>query len=142
MKYFNYSIIAKGYKNKKPYFHPIVINKIKEFIKVDKKLKNALDVGCGTGLSTIALKDIAENIIGVDSSKEMINLAEKENNIQYFNYPAEKLPFKNNTFDLITLAGSINWIDRKKFFKIASNILLPDKYLIIYDNYFFWKNEK
>ena len=134
MSFFNTKSVAEGYSKDRPYVHPEIIKKIKLRLNLSEKIKYVLDVGCGAGLSTIALKEIAENIIGVDSSESMIKSAIKDDNIKYFNYPAEYLPFSHK-FDLITLAGAINWIDRSKFFLEAKNILNDEGIVVIYDNY-------
>lgn len=133
MELFNTLSIAKGYADKRPYFHPLVIQKIKSFLKLSRKLETALDVGCGAGMSTIALLEIAESVIGIDSSPNMIASAISKKGIQYFNYPAEALPFKHK-FDIVTLAGSINWIDRTKFFPEVRRITAPGNFVVIYDN--------
>jgi len=86
MSFFDAAEVAKGYAKNRPYFHPGVIRKIKDYIGVDRKLKRALDVGCGAGLSTLALLEIAEKVIGVDSSEAMIGSTIEHENIQYFNY--------------------------------------------------------
>jgi len=121
MNLFNTPEAAKGYATDRPFFHPVVISHIKSYLNINKKLNIALDVGCGAGLSTIALLEVAKKVIGVDSSETMISSAIQREEIEYFRYPAENLPFKEK-FNLITLAGSINWIDRFRFFHEANFI--------------------
>ncbi|MAF35921.1 hypothetical protein CL622_02265 [archaeon] len=58
-----------------------------------KKYKTVLDVGSGTGLSRLM-----GNTVGLDSSFEMLA---KGNGVRVCAY-AEKLPFKSNSFDLVT----------------------------------------
>jgi SAM-dependent methyltransferase len=125
--------LAKGYADNRPYFHPRVIGRIKSYLNLSKKIAMALDVGCGAGLSTIALLEIAERVAGVDASPTMIGAAIQKEGVEYFNYPAEHLPFKL-TFDLITLSGSLNWIDRARFFAEARKVLTTEGYVVIYDN--------
>lgn len=133
MKPFDTPEIAKGYADNRPYFHPRVIGRIKSYLNLSEKFTMALDVGCGAGLSTIALLEIAERVIGVDAARAMICSAIKKEGIEYFNYPAEHLPFKQK-FDLITLSGSINWIDRARFFSEAKRVLNDEGLVVIYDN--------
>lgn len=133
MSYFDTSDIASGYASSRPYFHPEVIQRVKSNFSLVYKYNRALDVGCGAGLSAIALTEIAESIIGVDSSDSMVRSAIKNDRVEYFNYSAENLPF-DVKFDLITLAGSINWIDRPKFFVEAKRILQQRGFIVVYDN--------
>lgn len=134
MSFFSANTVAKGYSKDRPYLHPEIIQRIKSRLNLSEKVEWALDVGCGAGLSTIALKEVAVNIVGVDSSELMIHSAIKDDNVEYFNYPAEHLPFSRK-FDIITLAGAINWVDRSKFFSEAKNILSDEGIVIVYDIY-------
>ncbi|HYX29430.1 MAG TPA: class I SAM-dependent methyltransferase [Pyrinomonadaceae bacterium] len=136
MNYFSPKSAAQRYAKGRPYFHPMIIAHIKEFLSITRPLSSALDVGCGTGLSTVALKGIAENIIGLDASAEMIALAPEENGIRYFVAAAENLPFDNNDFDLLTLSQVFHWLDANRFLAEANRVLRPSAWLIAYDNYF------
>lgn len=55
-----------------------------------------LDVGCGTGLSAVALKDIASEMVGLDASPQMIAWAPSDDRISYVVSIAEQLPFDTN----------------------------------------------
>jgi ubiquinone/menaquinone biosynthesis C-methylase UbiE len=141
MSFFNTNTVAEGYSKDRPYLHPEIIQRVKLKLKLSNKVGYALDVGCGAGLSTIALKEVAKNIVGVDSSEKMIKSAIQSKNIEYFNYPAEHLPFRNK-FDLVTVAGALNWINRQKFFTEAKNILSKTGVIIVYDIYILGVMEK
>jgi SAM-dependent methyltransferase len=133
MSFFETAAVAQGYAKDRPYFHPEVIGKVRDHIGVSGKLRRALDVGCGAGLSTLALLEIAEKVVGVDVSEAMVSAAVLHADIQYCNYPAENLPF-DVKFELITLAGAINWVQRADFFAEAQRILSPGGHVVIYDN--------
>ncbi len=136
MGLFAYRRIAEGYARHRPRFHSLVVHKIRQRVNLDGKFATALDVGCGTGLSTSALRDLAEHIVGVDSSAEMIAIAkaQKEPGITYYLGTAEELAFAESSFDLITVSGAINWIERDKFLPEARRVLKEKGWLIIYDN--------
>lgn len=133
MKLFSAKETATGYATDRPYSHPVVISSIKSYLHLTHKFPLALDVGCGAGMSSLALLEIADNVVGVDSSEAMINSAIQNDNIQYFHCTAEQMPF-DRKFDLVTLAGSINWIDRGRFFSEARRVLKDENYVVIYDN--------
>ena len=129
---FDSRAVADGYANDRPFFHPIVIERIRSFLDCDR-YDCALDIGCGSGLSAIALKKIAKKIIAIDSSKEMIAHAICDENITYKVCSAEA--FKSEFMvDIITLSGAINWIDEKKFFPQVRKNLKPRGWLVVYDN--------
>jgi len=49
----------------------------------DQRCQTALDVGCGIGHSTIALKKFSRRVIGVDSSPAMLAAATQSDNTEY-----------------------------------------------------------
>jgi ubiquinone/menaquinone biosynthesis C-methylase UbiE len=136
MNYFSPKSAAQRYAKGRPYFHPLIVKRIREFLPIKERLFSALDVGCGTGLSTIALKEIAQNITGVDASEEMIALAPEEDGVRYFVAAAENLPFEQNEFDLLTVSQVFHWLDPSGFLEEANRVLRPNGWLIAYDNYF------
>lgn len=136
MSYFSSQVLAAGYAKHRPYFHPLVLIKVQAYLHLESHIPRALDVGCGAGLSTIALTQLADQVIGIDSSQEMIDAALQQENVQYFTCPAEQIPFPADSFQLITVCGALNWIDRSQFLPAAKRVLAPTGWLIIYDNLF------
>jgi ubiquinone/menaquinone biosynthesis C-methylase UbiE len=136
MNYFAPKSVAERYAKGRPYFHPQVVSRIKAYLSLAEPVARALDVGCGTGLSTIALKTIARHVVGVDNAAEMIALAPTDPQIEYFIAPAEKIPVDDNAFDLITISSAFHWMNRSAFFTEAHKILRSQGWLVVYDNYF------
>lgn len=134
--YFNPRTVAERYFKGRPQYHSFVIGKIKESLSIEKPFSFALDVGCGTGFSSVALKEISDQVVGLDISAEMLGFAKKANAIEYISASAENLPLCGNKFDLITVSQAIHWIDKQKFFVEADRILKPKSFIIAYDNYF------
>jgi len=87
------------------------------YLKVGlKDAKLILDVGCGSGIVT---RDIARltkgKVIGIDGSEDMIKVAEKVlkdyKNVELRVGSAEKLPFDDNMFDIVTCNLLLMWAD-------------------------------
>jgi len=134
--YFNTETAAERYAKGRPRFHSFVVEKIRDFFALESNFEAALDVGCGTGLSSAALKNIAERVVGVDISQEMIYQAEKIEGVEYSLASAENLPFGAAEFDIITISQAIHWVDKNKFFAEAGRVLKPDSLIVAYDNLF------
>jgi len=114
------------------------MDRIKEQLKLNEKVDRALDVGCGTGLSTIALKTLAVSVIGVDISDDMIQFGPKEEGISYINASAEDLSmFEDESFDLITTSLAFHWFDHTRFLSEANRVLKTGRWLIPYTNGFY-----
>ena len=52
MSFFSFQRVAEGYANHRPYYHPLIMDKVRRQLDLKGKYNDALDVGCGTGLST------------------------------------------------------------------------------------------
>jgi ubiquinone/menaquinone biosynthesis C-methylase UbiE len=136
VNYFNPKSAAERYAKGRPDFHANTIQHVKAFLKLTHKLDNALDVACGTGLSTKALLEVAGNIYGTDISTEMLSHSLERDSIQYSLAPAEQQPFGDNIFDLITVSSGVHWFDIDAFLIEANRILKSKAWLVLYENYF------
>ena len=136
MNYFNPRTAAERYSKGRPDFHHNTIKHIKDYLHLDKKLDDALDIACGTGLSTKALLEIATNVYGTDISKEMLNFASQSDKIHYSLAPAEQQPFTDNSFDLITVSSGVHWFDIDQFLIEANRLLRSKSWLVLYENHF------
>lgn len=136
MNYFITPDTAERYAKGRPFFHRNTIGKIKDYLKINNKLEKVLDIACGTGLSTEALLDIAKIIYATDASEAMLKWAPQNDKIIYAIARAEKQPFPDNEFDLITVSSGVHWFDIDNFL-IETNRMLKDKsWLVLYENYF------
>ncbi len=110
MKY--YSIISRIYNK----LHGEEQEKKLKIIKQKAKLKGKiLDLGSGTGLS----KKFFNNIVCVDPAKKMLN----KGDIQA---KAEKLPFKDKTFDSILCVTAIHHFNLKKAIPEIKRVSKPN----------------
>ncbi|MCA1718623.1 MAG: methyltransferase domain-containing protein [Actinobacteria bacterium] len=114
-----------------------MIEKIWDFLRLREPVPLALDAACGTGQSTVALKEIAFRVVGTDVSRKMLARAPREAGVRYVEASAEALPFADGSFQLITVALALHWFDRSHFLAEARRVLKPSGWLVIYDNGFF-----
>lgn len=136
MNYFDPKTAAERYSKGRPDFHHNTIRHIKEYLQLDKKLDAALDIACGTGLSTKALLEIATTVYGTDISQEMLKLASLPGIILYAIAPAEQQPFPDNSFDLVTVSSGVHWFNIDKFLAEANRVLKSRSWLVLYENHF------
>jgi ubiquinone/menaquinone biosynthesis C-methylase UbiE len=136
VNYFNPQSTAERYAAGRPKFHALTIQQVKEELQLTKKLDKALDIACGTGLSTQALLEIAAEVHGTDASQEMLRNAVSREQIHYALSYAEAQPFPDAEFDMITVCSGIHWFDIDRFLLESSRLLKPQAYLILYDNFF------
>ncbi|HTL27997.1 MAG TPA: class I SAM-dependent methyltransferase, partial [Tepidisphaeraceae bacterium] len=94
------------------------------------------DVACGTGQSSRALLEIAERVDAIDISPEMLAEAPADDRIHYQVAPAERLPFADATFDLITVGLAFHWFDQSAFLREAHRVLKSQAWLVVYNDGF------
>jgi ubiquinone/menaquinone biosynthesis C-methylase UbiE len=114
--------------------HPVVtffasqrIEYLKKFIDFND-IKNALDVGCGTGFSTSHFPPFID-LIGVDFSLRNLIVAPIKSKIQASAYC---LPYSSNTFDLVYGWDFLHHLDspEKSVIEMAR---VTKKYLVLFE---------
>lgn len=123
-------------------FEKAVENKkklLKNFITPD--MKYAADLGCGSGVDSIALASLGLTVAAFDPSSEMLKVA-KENaergevKVKFHNNSIDTIPIEfNDQFDLVvSLGNAIANISNKKLIESLQrcyNILKPQGHLLI-----------
>ena len=97
--------IAEGYLNR-PWLHKKVMEQFVKDCKITSNFQNGLDVGCGAGLSTKALRLICDRVTGTDISEQMIQVCQEEykNDKAYTFYraKAEETKAPAEKYDIVT----------------------------------------
>ncbi|MCZ9888779.1 class I SAM-dependent methyltransferase [Brachyspira hyodysenteriae] len=89
----------------------ISCNYVSEYLK-NIDYNKLLDIGCGTGYLINMLKKYkaTAEFYGLDLSEEMINISKSKNikDAEFILGSANKLPFNDNTFDIVTCIQSFH----------------------------------
>ena len=136
MNYFAYPTAAERYASGRPFFHPLAVAKIQTVCCESGRIDRALDVGCGTGQSSLALLEVADEIVGLDNSSEMLVRAERHERIRYVEARAEQVPFGDASFGLMTVSSAFHWFNRQQFMHEAQRLMRPGGWLVIYNDGF------
>jgi SAM-dependent methyltransferase len=134
--WFGSGVDAARYARSRPRIHAAVVGMIGEFAAGAVPFTRALDVGAGTGHSTVALTAIAESVVGVDSSAAMLAHALAHDRVRYECAPAENLPFAEASFDLVTAGLAFHWFDSGAFLEEAGRVLTGSGWLVLYNSWF------
>src|SRR4051794_37084511 len=113
------------YHQGRPYHHPRSIDRIFAMLGVESAAR-ALDVACGTGMSTVALADRVQDVVGVDRSPDMLAFAPRAERVHYAFSAAEALPFERASFDGVTTCSGVHWFDQPRFFAECRRVLRAD----------------
>lgn len=114
--------IADIYDRARPTYPKQMMND--ELLLLMPEAGKVLDVGCGTGLSTRLFLGEKFQVVGVDSSLQMLRAAQakRSENMFFVGGLAERMPFRDRSFSLITIAQAFHWFDTataiKEFYRL------------------------
>jgi SAM-dependent methyltransferase len=92
-----------------------------------------VDLGAGTGLSTVPWASRATRVIGIEMNPEMTRLAAAAANVEYRTASAEATGLTDADADVVTCAQSFHWMDRDQTLVEIGRILRPGGVFAAYD---------
>jgi SAM-dependent methyltransferase len=95
-----------------------------------------VDFGSGTGLSTRAWADRAEEVVGVEASPEMREQAESATsaeNVRFVHAFAQETGLPDAVADVVTCSQSFHWMEPEPTLAEAARILRPGGLFAAYD---------
>lgn len=114
---------AKLYESSRP----TVPNQVCAFLfnYLEKKPTQIVDLGCGTGLSTLVWQDKCDSIIGIDPSRDMLNIAEEKQtgDILFKQAYSDNTGLPNDFADIVICSQSFHWMNPADTLKEVNRIL-------------------
>ena len=95
-----------------------------------------VDLGSGTGLSTRAWADRADEVVGVEASPEMRAQAEaatSAENVRFVHAYAQATGLPDGEADIVTCSQALHWMEPEPTFAEAARILRPGGIFAAYD---------
>ncbi|XP_006812665.1 putative methyltransferase DDB_G0268948 [Saccoglossus kowalevskii] len=134
---FTGAAIAEAYRKFRPTYPKGVVDRIISYLGHKKPGPHSLavDVGCGSGQSTVILGDYFDQVIGCDVSESQIQEAIDHNlatNVEYKSGSDRNIPAADHTVDLVTSAEAAHWFNRNQFYKEVDRVLKPNGCLAVY----------
>jgi SAM-dependent methyltransferase len=127
-------LMAAGYAAARPPVHPRVIGLLRDWLG-EARPATAVDVGCGAGLSTRPLLDLARHCVGFDPAEVMVRAAARvAPGARFVTAAAESMPLATGTVDLLAAAGSLNYTrELDAVWPEAARVLAPGGTFAVYD---------
>ena len=139
--YYINSDISKDYHSTRPTYPAEVYDTILSYMASGYQSERpcfdlAVDIACGTGLTTIPLAKHFKKVIGCDLSETQIQEAQRinqYNSIEYRVSAAEDLAFlQDGSVDLVTCVGAIQYMDKEIVGREVKNKLRNNGVFAIY----------
>ena len=87
--------------------------------------ETVVDLGCGTGLSTMTWKNVCNNVVGIEPSEDMISVARKKaaGNISFIKAFSDKTSLPDNFADAVICSQSFHWMEPRSTLAEVNRIL-------------------
>lgn len=126
--------MAAGYASDRPPMHVRIMARVREHLAVRVPFHVALDIGCGAGLSTAPLRPLARQCVGLEPAEAMLAASRTlVPDASFVVGDAQHLPFPTASIDLVTAAGSLNFMPLADVLDDINRVLTPEGVLVAYD---------
>jgi len=124
---------ATLYDNTRPACPEYILNVLVRYL--GHRPQTVVDMGCGTGLSTLVWKNTADKIIGIEPSEDMINLAKAKQteNIEFVCAFSDNTGVYDGIADIITCSQSFHWMEPESTLREVRRLLKPGGVFAVYD---------
>jgi SAM-dependent methyltransferase len=126
---------ARRYADGRPYYHRQALGLAARQLGISHA-RLAVDVGCGTGLSTRAALELADHVIAFDASHAMLRVAQPQSRARYLVAAAERIPLHDAAADLATVGAAFHWFDQPRAFAELARVLRGGAGLAVYSDFF------
>ena len=123
-------ITAFHYFSYRPPLHDVILSKC---LKGSEGYQLGLDIGSGTGHSSIALRYYCKKVIGIEPVEHMLSHALPHPGVEYQIYDLENINFKNDSFDIITFAGSLYYAKSQRLLDETLRVAKSSSVILVYD---------
>ena len=126
---------ARRYARARPYYHRSALRLAARQQKIGPA-RLAVDVGCGTGLSARAAREVADHVIAIDASAAMLRAAKRYSRVCYLLAAAERIPLGDASADLATVGAAFHWFDQPSALTELARVLRGGAGLVVYSDFF------
>lgn len=121
--------IAHHYSAYRPPLHQLIVAEALQ----GRSFGNGVDIGCGTGYSSLALTNHCERVTGIDQSQSMLDRATKHPKVDYLHGAGEKLPIEECFADLVTFAGVFSYLNAEETVGELMRVCRKNALILPYD---------
>jgi len=126
---------AAGYDSHRPSPPPALLDMLCLEAQAERP-RLVVDLGSGTGLSTRAWADRADEVVGVEATPEMRGQAEaatSAKNVRFVQAYAQETGLPDGLADIVTCSQSFHWMEPESTLAEAARILRPGGVFAAYD---------
>ena len=132
---YSHTGFAQGFDTNRPSPPDVLLDILCLEAQVERP-KLVVDLGSGTGLSTRAWAERADDVVGVEASPEMCEQAERAtaaDNVRFVQAYAQATGLPDGAADIVTCSQSFHWMEPTTTLAEAARILRPGGVFAAYD---------
>ena len=122
--------VARHYAAYRPPLHKLILKRV---FSTEQRFSDGLDVGCGTGRSTVALAEFCRRVYAIDPSQAMLDAATPHEAATYFQGSGESIRLPNRSIDVVTFAGSLFYAEANATVREIKRVCRPSALIVPYD---------
>jgi SAM-dependent methyltransferase len=122
--------IATHYSSYRPPLHDMILSRV---LSGENVFDKGLDIGCGTGYSTVALAKYCLHVYGIEPSQSMLEETRPREKIIYQQGTGDKLPLPDQSVDVVTFAGSLFYAKSDLLMQELKRVCRIQAWVIPYD---------
>lgn len=130
------ALTGEHYARARPDYHPAAVGAAARLLDLADPVTLAVDIGCGTGMSTRALTAVATQVVGLDVSAPMLRAAAPAAGVGYLQARAERLPLDSCSAGLVVTAAAFHWFDQARALAEVARVLRPGGGFAVYSDFF------
>lgn len=130
---------ASSYDTYRPQSPPVLIDVLTQLARIQRP-QLVVDLGSGTGLSTLTWAERAERVIGVEPNADMRHQAEIQaskqphvRNVTYQDGISTQTNLPSESADIVTCSQALHWMEPEPTFAEIARILHPGGVFAAYD---------
>jgi SAM-dependent methyltransferase len=125
------STAAEHYAAYRPPLHPRILERL---VGPSEEFASGLDVGCGTGISSVALARHCRSVTGIDPSVSMLERAEPHPRVVYRSGTVAVLgALPGSPFDVVAFAGSLFYTKSEELRRGLLGLCREGAHWLVYD---------
>jgi len=130
-----FSGFADTYDRYRPAAPGIVAEVVRLYL--GKMPATVVDIGCGTGLSTLLWREVAAAVVGIEPNGDMRAVAQSKaaecKNVRFIKGYSNATGLAAQSVDVVTISQAFHWMDHDTTLTEAARILKPGGILAVYD---------
>jgi ubiquinone/menaquinone biosynthesis C-methylase UbiE len=125
----HFSSFASRYADFRPHYPNALFDYLASLAPPDSTV---WDCAAGNGQASVDLAARFEKVIATDASRQQIESAQKQANVEYRVAPAEASGLSDQSVALITVAQALHWFQLDRFYAEARRVLRPQGVLAVW----------